>query len=410
MGPTTLFDKSFLEMLSLDQAALFDALYSAIICPVFMTEALADLSKTPPGARSVEKIVSDLANKSPAMHSYPNAEHSSICLSELAGHPIEMRGVPARGGGRLVMHKGKLGLIYDDSEEMKAFNRWQAGEFSELEREYAHKWRAAMKGLDHRELAKIARHALNINEQPKTLAEAYAIAEQAVNEDGQRFKQLRVAYSFLGLPERAFRGIQERWVALGRPRLRDFAPYTAYCLHVEVFFHVCIEKLLISPDRPSNRVDIAYLFYLPFCRVFVSNDRLHKNTAPLFMNANQQFLYGEDLKADLAKLDVHYSGLSADVRAEGLFRMAGSPPDDDTFLTTRAWKSAGLSIRHSEALPRESHPSAAHLLKEIAAMEKSPPAPGRSERRLGTEDMDQMVIKRMIPRRMGKWKLLPEGV
>jgi len=56
-------------MLSIDKASLFDALFSVVICPVFMTEALADLSKTPPGARSVEKIVGDLAMKSPSMHS-----------------------------------------------------------------------------------------------------------------------------------------------------------------------------------------------------------------------------------------------------------------------------------------------------------------------------------------------------
>lgn len=104
MGPITLFDKSFLEMLSIDQAALFDSLYSANICPVFLTEALADLSKTPPGNRTVEKIVSDLAMKSPPMHCYPNAEHTSLCLAELFGHSIEMRGVPAMTSGKLVEH------------------------------------------------------------------------------------------------------------------------------------------------------------------------------------------------------------------------------------------------------------------------------------------------------------------
>jgi len=35
MSPITLFDKSFIEMLNLDEAALFDVLYMSVICPVF---------------------------------------------------------------------------------------------------------------------------------------------------------------------------------------------------------------------------------------------------------------------------------------------------------------------------------------------------------------------------------------
>ena len=52
MGPITLFDKSFLEMLNVDQAVLFDALYSSVIAPIFYTEVLADLEKMVPGSRT----------------------------------------------------------------------------------------------------------------------------------------------------------------------------------------------------------------------------------------------------------------------------------------------------------------------------------------------------------------------
>ena len=38
MGPIALFDKSFLEMLNADEAVLFDALFSANICPIFYSE------------------------------------------------------------------------------------------------------------------------------------------------------------------------------------------------------------------------------------------------------------------------------------------------------------------------------------------------------------------------------------
>jgi hypothetical protein len=102
MGPIAVLDKSFLQMLNLDEAAIFDALYSAVICSIFYTEVLADLAKAPSGQRTVERIVVDLANKTPIMHSTPNVLHSSICMTVLNGGRIDMRRVPVRAGGKPV--------------------------------------------------------------------------------------------------------------------------------------------------------------------------------------------------------------------------------------------------------------------------------------------------------------------
>jgi hypothetical protein len=81
---------------------------------------------------------------------------------------------------------------------------------------------------------------------------------------------------------------------------------------VDVFFHVAVDKKLIDPGRPSNRVDIAYLYYLPFTMIFVSNDKLHRRAVPYFLEPNQMFVFGEDLKRDLAKLDAYYSARPAE--------------------------------------------------------------------------------------------------
>ncbi|MGO4287493.1 hypothetical protein, partial [Bosea sp. TAB14] len=96
---------------------MFDALYSVVICPVFITEAVADLSKAPTADRTVEKMVRDLANKTPPMHSSPTMLHTKVCRGELAGYPVEMRGFPVRGDGRVVRHNGKLALIHDETSE-----------------------------------------------------------------------------------------------------------------------------------------------------------------------------------------------------------------------------------------------------------------------------------------------------
>lgn len=405
MGPITLFDKSFLEMLSVDQAVIFDCLFSANLCPVFVTEALADLSKVPPGNRTPDKIVMDVANKTPSMHSYPNAEHTRLCLAELSGAHIRMQGQPVTMGGRLVMDGGLLSVVRDNAEELEAFYRWQRGQFQSLEREFAQDWRQRLHAVDHREVAKLARRALAIDSRPRSVEDAFAISKEAVAAEGSRFEQLSVAFALLGLPPKAFKPIRERWVRLGRPPLATFAPYTAFCLHLEVFFHVCIDKLLISPDRPSNRVDMAYLFYLPFCQVFVSQDKLHWRTASLFMGAAQQLIRGEDLKADLMRLDSYYSGLPEDLKREGLFRLTSSPPPDDTYLTTRIWQAAGVLVRERKPTPPADPELVAKIKARIRAMEDAPAVPNPYDYR--PEQLEQAAIKRLMPRRMGKWDILP---
>src|SRR5262249_41700265 len=146
----TLFDKSFLEMLNVDEASVFDALYSTVICPIFYTEVLADLSKQPRDERTAERLVVDVAKKTPIMHSTPNMLHSTICVGELAGHAVDMRQVPVLAGGRALRNaEGEIGIIYDEAPEAKAFSRWQSGRFHEIERDFASKWRAQLEASDH---------------------------------------------------------------------------------------------------------------------------------------------------------------------------------------------------------------------------------------------------------------------
>jgi hypothetical protein len=44
-------------------------------------------------------------------------------------------------------------------------------------------------------------------------------------------------------------------------------------------------------------------------RSFSSNDSLHERVVPLFLRANQTFVKGMELKADLGRLDQRYSCL-----------------------------------------------------------------------------------------------------
>jgi hypothetical protein len=408
MGPIVLFDKSFVEMLNVDEAALFDFLYLTNICPMFLTEVLADLEKETSGQRSREKIVADVARKTPSAHSYPNVLHSTICLTELHGRHFPMAGRPVVGGGRPVRLQGEVGVYYEESPEMKAYSRWQEGKFLEVERDFARHWRAQLATADLTQSAALAREALAIRSEPRNLAEAMEIARPAVLGDRNRYRTIKAAYALLGLPAERWPQVLSNWKAVGGPPLAVHAPYTAHCLLVDTFFHVAVAKKLISPDRLSNRVDIAYLYYLPFAMAFVSNDKLHKRVVPLLLRPDQTFIDGEELKVDLEALDVHYSGLPAEQLEQGLFRFA-EPPDDDRFLTTRLYRQFGFRVGDGITLrPDQNEKIGADVLAKAEALAKSPASADVTWQE--AEDADHLTIERKLTARRGKWRVMsPEA-
>lgn len=255
-------------------------------------------------------------------------------------------------------------------------------------------------------MAQLVKAALRIRSEPKSLQDAFSIAKEVVHGKGQQFLTLKTAYALLGLPQRAFPQVQERWKRGYKP-LEEYAPYTAHCLLVDVFFHIAVDKGLISPKRASNRVDLAYLYYLPFTMLFVSNDKLHRRVAPLFLKEGQDFVGGQELKDDLKALDAHYSARPAAELDEGLFRIASRPPNDDGFLTTRLWKSLRLPVEPPKPIPNDG-PLNERLLEEVRKLHEGA---GRSGRGSFTpselRDPDHVSITRMIPRKRGKWRLLP---
>jgi hypothetical protein len=74
MGPITLFDKSFIQSLSLDEAVWFDKFFMPVVCPIFFVETLADLGKEESKRGSAE---------SATMYHHPNCTQSRPKLRRL---------------------------------------------------------------------------------------------------------------------------------------------------------------------------------------------------------------------------------------------------------------------------------------------------------------------------------------
>jgi hypothetical protein len=150
----------------------------------------------------------------------------------------------------------------------------------------------------------------------------------------------------------------QRWIADRRKPLRSYLPYFTHMLSVNIFFALVLPTTLLSKVKPSHAIDLAYLYYLPFCTVFTSRDNFHVQVAPLFMQPFQTFVHGDELKSDLGRLHEMYQQLSQEELDKGLIGFADCPPEDTSFLTTRLW---------DKYLPRwrEPHPTLPDLPPEM---------------------------------------------
>lgn len=406
MGPCVIFDKSFLQALNPDQAVIFDLLYQTNVVPVLFIEILADLAKEEARGRKPEEVTAGLAAKAPSMQVYLNAPHAALCVGEMFGQPVRMEGRPVIQGGQHMQADGREGTVFDLPGEIEAMLRWSDQRFTEGERTFAAAWREGVNALD---LDRLAREFVP-RSPVKTLEQAREEAARIVRADGSRFRLLKRVFDMLGVLPEHRSAIIARWKAAGGPALPEFAPYAAHVVTVQVFFGLALSKGFIAKERPSNQMDMAYLFYLPFCDVFVSGDKLHARTAPLFLRADQRFVRSEDLKADLAVLDTHYSAME-EVKTEGLFSLVPHPPKEGQFLAQELWDLARPDWRtdHSAPIPITPELNAA-IMKHLRPVLDGMKDPKLRQPVVEGEKGDFSLLTRRVPTHRGKWQVLPAGL
>jgi hypothetical protein len=337
-GPFTIFDKSTIQSFSLDEAVIFDNFYRSNIPPVFLVECLADLERDKRLMRSTpEQLVGSLAEKTPDMQASANVFHLDILKGELMGKfDLDLMLLrPVRNDGKEVQLGDRQGVIFQPGPETAALRRWSRKEFLEAEREYAKGWRFALSQLDLEEMSSRVLQAIGPWRKPVSLQDARELTDRIINNLDPEFL-LRFGLPLVGLPE-ATEWVINDWITGRRKPLRMTYPYFVHILSINIFFSLVYPTELLRNVKPSHQVDLAYLYYLPFCAVFTSCDKFHVQVAPLFMSTAQTFVRGEELKADLARLNKLYLTLPEVERVKGIFVYASHPPDDSSFLTSRLW-------------------------------------------------------------------------
>jgi hypothetical protein len=403
-GPILIFDKSSLESLNLDEAALLDNFYMSNITPLFFVECLADLEIGIRSKSTPEHLVGSLADRTPEAQGNANVHHMTVLHGELS-RKFDMTKVlfrPMMAGGRPVQLGDKKGVVFRRSPEQEALERWAKKEFLDLERNTARQWRRSLTAVDFPAMVKSVMGELGHWRKPKNLEDAKQMADTVIDNMDQEWL-IRFGLNLLGAPEAIDWVIEDR-VNRRRPPLREHLPYFVFMLTINIFFCLVLPTQLLSNVRPSHQVDLAYLYYLPFCQVFTSRDNFHKQMVPLFLDRSQTFVHGDDLKNDLRKLDELYSALPEEELKRGLINFAAHPPEDASFLTTQLWDKHLPRWRAIAAMPKpERDPEEdKKLIEEINQLSDSPELKPHDEH--DVDKLGYVTIFRNVRLRKGKWQ------
>jgi len=304
LGPLVIFDKSFLQMLSAEEVFELILLFNPVGTPLLVREIIADLKKDPATTKRLPvDVVRELAEKMSQANGVQPADFRKLTIANLCGAEVPMFGqvpVDTEAPGVRQAEGGKL-LLIDSSPEQRMWDRWAAGEFSTDDQEVAAAWRSGLEKVDLRAVGDawkdFGREHFGT---ASNLSELIGQVEVLLS-DPQPDRQLELLgfiLSFVQAPADPKALAYKLLLEQRYTRICDFAPYAASVLKLYLSFIGGLARGFIGP-RPSHYLDLQYLFYAPFCMVFVSADKFHRELWPATAGINT-FVWGQDLKSDLA--------------------------------------------------------------------------------------------------------------
>lgn len=314
---------------------------------------------------------------------------------------------PVVPNGQPVQLGDKRGIVFRRSPEEEALQRWTHHEFLEVERSFAKQWRKALTRVDHDDLVKTVMSGVGHWRNPKSLDDAKQMADYIIDNMDPDWL-IGFGLDLLDLPE-ATQFVRDDWTAKRKPPIRQHLPYFTFMLSINIFFALIIKTELLRNIKQSHQIDLAYLYYLPFCSVFTSKDRFHVQTVPLFLNQRQTFVYGEEMKQDLSRLVELYSNMPDEVLRTGLFNFAQQPPEDTSYLVTRLWDRYLPFWRGFKQQPQDSRDPEADrkIVEEINTWVDGGPGI-QSHDEDDVDRLDHVIISRRVMPRKGRWRRFSE--
>jgi len=336
MGPTIILDKSSLQSLSQSEINFLFKHYYVVVTPILIIEILGDLVKK----GSKENEVKQLANKLLSHDSQINTYYKPIVISSFRGQKISMDGRAIINGGIPIYAKnGTQGIFFEEPAETIALRNWQRGIFTSIEETLAQRWRETTRTLDLEDYKQKHKELIRNMPMIKNFGELALFVEDHVSDSEPDIQLSYINYLMgeLSFSQRLKDTIYERWLKEKTHLFSNFAPYAFYCFKANMIFYFGIFSDLIS-TKATNKIDLEYLYYLPFCQVFSSGDKLHKNICRLLMRRNQDFVGRDKLKSDLKWLSEEWDSLDEDQKIQRKNDYGNYPPNNHKSITSQLWE------------------------------------------------------------------------
>lgn len=302
MGPTLLVDKSAFQALTSREMHRAANYFQWNRVDILLVEILSNFFKETKTTSSRNEA-SILADKVSVIDSAQNVNYINLCLANLCGENVVMDGRPIVAPTTIsTLDDGQTAAFLDDTAFCEMIYRWQRGEFNKQDEDFANLW----KGIKDNSKADDCLQFLQANH--VIFPKSTSINELEI-EINNLLRNPKVRSVFLDM-FLSYQGIDPTTKCNIRKRLKQcpyslpkVAPYAFYCLKVFALFLGAYKFDLLLEKKPDDQIDLEYLFYLPFCHVFSSNDRFHMTLAPPLMRKDQLFLSGEDLKKGIQEIE-----------------------------------------------------------------------------------------------------------
>ncbi len=342
MGPNIILDKSTFQGLSHEEHVMLWMYFKECVTVTLFREVQGDLAKQDPkGARAK---VQELARKFMGSGGVVNMDYLTLGRESLLGATIPMTGqiIPIEASSHRD-EQGRLGVVIGLSWFNRTILRWADGIVSASEEADAAAWRSAGRSLSFTALQQALTKQHLLLPAPTSPTSTVATAESLLREPGLQELWLKWLIQQLGLSQSGGDRVLRRWAT--RPQfqlLKGFAPYAHHCLRATLALLVAVRHRYVS-WQPTHMVDLQYLYYLPFCQVFASDDKVHRLLAPQLLRRNQDFVRGSELKADLHRIKAERDALPEGSEQRKEYHYGNLPPQPDDSVVQRL-RAKGMSV------------------------------------------------------------------
>lgn len=336
MNPRIIIDKSILQSMSEQEFVPLDKHLFVIVPPILIKEILGNLAKDS-DTKAINRVRS-LANRIRGVNSHIVENYKHLLAFALLGNEPPMDGRIIAPYKTAISSKGYVGSIVGDTPDDEAVFRWQQQDFTTGEKSWAHFWRNINRPVSGNSyITKLKDVGVEIP-QLKNDDQLKNIVDEVLANKKAQSKLFYILFDISKLPFPIQSQAIDRWFYQGQPLFKEFSPYATFCLKAILLLTIGLTNPQIFRRDKNNIKDLEYCFYLPFCEIFTSSDKLHRKLIPMLTREDQTFVFGEELSKDLKRLAQEWNELSEDQKLLEFNIRKDKPKENPDSVVSNIWK------------------------------------------------------------------------